>query len=378
MAEHYETGSASNVNDLLDKVRNAMVAHGGYVQQSHTLDGTSGGYRSHLSKGTLRVNLRSGFNGEVPAGASERSVRYGSWAWNGNSFAPDYIAVNLSTGFDFSKSWHNQPGAPGASENRGMASMINAKGSISRYWLFILEDPDTVILFVEVYPNKFNHLAFGMLNLVQQIEDGGEWFSGSRALACTTDRVNEAFSGYYGTYTGSSPSTIARSEMTAMFRVVDSRGTQDDLDGWGLGFMDNGTLEHSGGINPSYGKLVAGLPQYNGRYRGAAGVDFLNALTESWIAEESRSIVMPINCWKQIVGGGWTLIGTVPHVGRTSMAPYLAGDQLAGLGETWLAFPSHTRMVPLNKQVYSQNSSPAYPPNDIFNHFGIGVAVRRP
>lgn len=375
MAEYFETGSASDYNDLLNKLRNAMTTHGGWTQQDHSSTGTSGGYRSHLSKGTLKVNLRSGFNGEIPVPSANRSVRLGTWDWNSGGFAPDYIALNLSTGFNLSLDWYNQPGAPGASEGRGMGVMINGKGSVSRYWLFLLEDPDAVYLVVEVHPNKFQHLGFGKLVLAQQIEEGGEFFAATRRFSDTYNSLNDPWSGYYGAYSAS-PSSEVTKRMTAYFRVEDERITSpDDLDGWGKGFIDSAVPERSSTVSNSYGQPITFIPQLTGPYRMYPGsTPYKSALTESWLADESRSLMFPIACWKNYIG--YSLIGHLPHLARISMEPYIAGDLVAGVGDPWLAFPGHYKSVPFSKTAYGDNAN--YAPNSSFNYFGTGYAIRRP
>lgn len=376
MAEYFETGSASDYNDLLNKLRNAMTTHGGYSQQDHTASGVSGGYRSHLSKGTLKVNLRSGFNGEVPVGVAYRSTRLGSWYWGAGGYAPDYIALNLSTGFNLSAEWFNQPGAPGASESRGLGVMINGKGSVSRYWLFILEDPDAVFLVVEVHPNQFHHMGFGKLRLSQQIEEGGEFFCATRRFSDTSGPLNDPWSGYYYDVSAGAGSDGAR-RMTGYFRVQDERiAVPDDLDGWGKGFIDSAVPERSSISSSSYGMVMAGIPQLTGPYRSnSQTTPYVNALTESWLDDESRSLMYPIACWKGY--NGQSLIGHIPHLARISMEPYIAGDLVAGVGDPWLAFPGHCKRVPYNTNVYSDTPG-TYPPNHLYNYFGTGYAIRKP
>ena len=376
MAEYFETGSASDYNDLLNKLRNSMTTHGGWTQQDHSSVGVSGGYRSHLSKGTLKANLRSGFNGEVPVPSANRSTRLGTWWWNFGGFAPDYIALNLSTGFNLSLDWYNQPGAPGASEGRGLGVMINGKGSVSRYWLFLLENPDAVYLVVEVHPNKFQHLGFGKLVLAQQIEEGGEFFAATRRFSDTSNELNDPWSGYYGDQAGGSSTESVR-RMTGYFRVQDERITApDDLDGWGKGYIDSAVPERSNNImSPSYGMPLSGVPQLSGPYRTSpSSTNYNNALTLSWIADESRSLLFPISCWKNY--RGFTPIGHLPHLARISMQPYLAGDLIAGVGEPWLAFPGHAKAIPYSKLSYGNAAN--YPPDSSYNYFGTGYAIRRP
>lgn len=186
---YYETGSSPDVNNMLGKLRTALVDNG-WTLNFNDYEGASGGVRCHLSKGGMTVNLRSGFNNEVPvADAGERSSRQGAWRWNytygspNQAWRPDWIAINVGTGVNLSRSWHNQPGAPGSGELRGLGSMITALGAISRYWLFIHDDPDFVLLICETRANKFEHLAFGRLVFTQEVAAGGEWYSGSRVFS---------------------------------------------------------------------------------------------------------------------------------------------------------------------------------------------------
>lgn len=364
---YFETGSAADVNDLLGKLRTAMAANGWTIHYND-FAGSSGGLRCHASKGGVVVNLRTGFNNEVPvANSAERSGRQGAWSWGHSWYSggtqfwrPSWLALNVGTGVDLAKSWHNQPGAPGSSEGKGLGAMITAPSAISRYWLFIHEDPDTVYLVAETRANKFEHLGFGKLLMAQEVESGGEWFSASRKMNAHYDGLIEPL---YG-----------NGQASASFsRLVDSRWSMaDPLDGWNYSLMTPGAVTTWG--NDFWASVgVPVLDQQNGNPHHS-GV--YTAITESYITSEGRSILHPVASWKGMPGGGYTLLGHVGHVARTSLLPYVAGDSINGVGETYLAFPGHHRLSPWSRFQYGER--PSDPAGEVYNFYGVGVAVRRP
>lgn len=373
MATYFETGSAPDINNLLGKLRTAMAANGWTVNYND-LEGSSGGYRCHMSKDGMTVNLRTGFNNEVPvANTAERSARQGTWRWNYTygspavAWRPNWLAFNVSTGVNLSRSWHNQPGGPGSTELKGLASMVMCTGAISRYWLFILENPDTVVLISEVSPNKFEHIAFGRLVLTQDIQAGGEWFSGSR-------RFNDHYTTPQEFGYGRLEPSNTGADTTAMFRVVDTRWTvADQLDGWNQGIMTPGT-PNSYGSDTFWGGL--GIPTPDSSVSSPSSSSYRNLINVSYLELEGRSIEHTIACFKYMLDGGLTLVGTIPHVYRTSLQAYVAGDPIAGVGDTFLAFPNHQRISPWD--VYTFGSSPSNPADQSYNFYGTGIAIRRP
>lgn len=354
--EYFETGTATDVNNALGKLRTAMQDHGWTVNYND-YEGSSGGIRCHMSKDGMTVNLRSGFNNEVPvANANERSTRQGAWNWTSLA-RPDWIALNMGTGVNLSRSWHNQPGAPASSELRGLGHMVIAFGAISRYWIFILENPDMVMMVIELQPGKFETLAFGRLILNQEVESGGEFCGASRPFNSTITRPYE-----FG-------------DAIAYFtRLVDSRWATlgDQLDGWGLCISLSGVANALDNTVNAYG-IPTGASYVNSPTIGG----YRNVLTESYLDLEGRSILYPIAHWKQTAIEGRTLLGYIPHVGRTSMKPYLAGDEVVGVGESYLAFPHHRRTSPWSVTDYGTSGQTA-PLNDAYNYYGTGFAVRKP
>lgn len=373
MSTYYETGSAPDINNLLGKLRTAMAANGWTVNYND-LEGSSGGYRCHMTKDGMTVNLRTGFNNEVPVSVTaERSARQGTWRWNYTygspavAYRPNWLAFNVSTGVNLSRSWHNQPGGPGSTELKGLASMITCTGAISRYWLFILDSPDTVVLIAETRPNKFEHIAFGRMDLCQDIQAGGEWFCGSRRFNDHYSQPNEFA---YGLITPTATGVGTGS----MFRVVDTRWTvEDQLDGWNQGIM-------TPGVPNSYGSsafwALVGIPTPDSTVSNPSSSTFHNLINSAYLELEGRSILHTIGCWKYMLNGGLTLIGTLPHFTRTSLRAYVAGDPIAGVGDTYLAFPGHERLSPWDISTYG--SSPSNPADESYNYYGTGIGIRRP
>lgn len=370
---YFETGSSPNVNDMLGKLRVAMAANG-WTENYSDIEGGSGGRRAHLSKGGVTVNFRTGYNNEVPvANVAERSARQGAWSWahqwssgGTNYWRPSWIAMNCGDGVNLSSSWHNQPGAPGSSESKGLGVMLTAAGAISRYWIFILEEPDTIVLICETRPNKFENLAFGKLSLNQAIAGGGSWFSGSRKFNQHYSGVHEAIMGGMG-----GGFVDAASSMPGFARLVDDRWlVEDQLDGWNHTIFSPGVPNGYGG-----GSIwsIIGVPFMESSHYTSP---YSNAINQSYLDDEGRSILHPISVWKGVLGGGYTLLGHVGHIARLSLKPYIASDPVAGVGETFLAFPSHHRLSPWNTS--QSGSLPADPADETYNYFGSGIAIRRP
>lgn len=376
---YYETGSATDFNNLMGKLRTAMAEHG-WTVNFNDYEGNSGGMRCHISKGGMTVNMRTGFNNEIPVAATaERTSRQGTWNWThqwnpgGGTqvYRPNWMAVNAGTGVNLSRSWHNQPGAPGSGELKGCASMITGTLQVSRYWIFIHEDPDFVLMIAETRPNKFEHIAFGRLVLTQDLV-GGEWYSGSRRF---TDHVAPPQEIAGGTFlSGSNGPSFNRDDTTCMVRIGDPRwAAADQVDGWGGSILTPGVPNSYGSTNFWAG---VGIPTPDSTVSFPQQGGFYNLITSSYLDAEGRSILHPIAAYKAMETSGYTLVGYIPHMARTSMKPYVAGDQVAGLGESYMAFPSHERLSPWNP--FQLGETPQDPALVSYNYYGTGVAVRKP
>jgi hypothetical protein len=140
----YETGSATDRDDLLNKLRIFLVANG-WTQNYWAAEGE--GYRLHVNKDTVYANFRTS------AGAAEKILAH----------ANTWFAMNVSTGYDGTKHWSLQPGAPYApGGNPGsLASGFLITGSIVSYYFFAQDNSFDVV--AEISSGVFRSMHAGEL-----------------------------------------------------------------------------------------------------------------------------------------------------------------------------------------------------------------------
>jgi len=201
----YETGNATGVNDLIDKLRIFCVANGwtqnGWADDTKSYYGTIGatGKRLHLSKNSFYVNLRS-----VPHNASNYDMPFQLNITSGSESDPnqyyasqvrDGIAANISLGYDGGQFWDEQPNAikDSYSSPKFTGVCINQiMGAIPTYHFLAYGDYDMVAVIVEYPIGTFQFLVWGRI----QTFGGSAWTGG--------EFVTASAGGYYtyNTYMG--------------------------------------------------------------------------------------------------------------------------------------------------------------------------------
>lgn len=156
----YETGSATDAHDMLDKIRTFLVANGwtqnAYVSETY-------GYRLHVSRGALYINMFSCIGADP---ITNRTWTYATYQMSG-------IAVSPSTGYSASptgdKAWKNMPGAPAHStallsyaDGIFACAVADITGAVSSYHL--VADGDQFIAAMEISSGVYRWIAFGRLN----------------------------------------------------------------------------------------------------------------------------------------------------------------------------------------------------------------------
>ena len=156
----YETGSATDAHDMLDKIRTFLVANGwsqnGYVSETY-------GYRLHLNKGALYINM---FSGIATDPISDNT-------WYSTTYRMSGIAVSPSTGFTASptgaKAWKNMPGAPvhdpayfDYADDIFACAVADMTGAVVSYHL--VADGDQFIAAMEISTGVYRWIAFGLLD----------------------------------------------------------------------------------------------------------------------------------------------------------------------------------------------------------------------
>ncbi|TCL74247.1 hypothetical protein EDC14_1004185 [Hydrogenispora ethanolica] len=169
----YINGTATSSVDLLDKLRQFLIANGWTV---NLFEGDDTGRRLHVRKGTNYVNFKAAVGKPVFPNVSSttEAANYG-------------IGINPSTGFDSTRDWHSQPGAAADMMDRPIGAAIQlAKTGDIEYHLFSLSEPDAVFVVATSGPintdptqNTYQMMVFGNLNKIGSW-DGGEFAGASK------------------------------------------------------------------------------------------------------------------------------------------------------------------------------------------------------
>lgn len=168
----YYSGTSTGPNDLIDKLRIALLA------ESWTVDDFSAvgaGYRLHVHK-TLGgevcyFNFRSAIAETGTTLITEDNMAGADGTVTG-------IIMNGSTGYDAGELWHKQPGYPlnGDSKSYGCCMTPMSVSAIPAYYFFF--NGDSVHIVVEITAGKFQFMSFGMF-VKQGTYTGGRYFSAS-------------------------------------------------------------------------------------------------------------------------------------------------------------------------------------------------------
>lgn len=149
MAAAYTTGISSSPTNLLQTLVSWLTT-GGWTVDSSVSDGT--GWRAHLHKSGLYVNLRAAMNETIyPYGVSDyhdSSAGYG-------------IGVYLGDGYSGGSSWIEQSGGPARADGSVVGVGANLpSGSVAAYHLFD-DGSDNIVVVVERSPGLFCHFGWG-------------------------------------------------------------------------------------------------------------------------------------------------------------------------------------------------------------------------
>ena len=148
MAARYATGISSSPTNLLQTLVSWLTT-GGWTVDSSVSDGT--GWRSHLHKSGLYVNLRAAMNETI-------------YPYNGefHDVSAGYgIGVYLGDGYSGGSSWIEQSGGPERADGSVIGVGANLpSGSVAAYHLFD-DGSDNIVVVVERSPGLFCHFGWG-------------------------------------------------------------------------------------------------------------------------------------------------------------------------------------------------------------------------
>ncbi len=147
----YQTGISSSPTNLLQTLVSWLTDQGWTLDLSQA---DASGWRAHLHKSGLYVNLRAAMNEKIwtkSTGAWDHSLGYG-------------IGLYLGDGHDGGASWVEQPGRPLRTDTPPSTSgcgMNLPAGSVAGYHFFD-DGLDNVIVVVEKSPGVFVHMGWGL------------------------------------------------------------------------------------------------------------------------------------------------------------------------------------------------------------------------
>lgn len=167
----YSTGSASDVTDLLDKIRQTALA-AGWTVNAFAADGN--GKKLHINKGSLYFNLRSVINetAGISGGATQAAAVY----------------INGSTSYNSGNSWNAQPGNPLNGSDYNVGAIVGLGASFT-YHAFYDTSPNVIYYFVESPAGTYQWLMFGQLDKTNfGTYTGGYFYSAPNTCFSATKR----------------------------------------------------------------------------------------------------------------------------------------------------------------------------------------------
>jgi len=309
----YQTGTSSDINDLLDKFRLFASSLGWSVNRW----GTAGSGRELcISRSGAFFNFRSY--------ANESALI------NGSADVKTGLSLNGSDGYDAGLAWDRQPGypqrfTPGATDQAVVHfPLVTTVGPFPAYHFFSV-DPKVVYAEVEIATGSFLRFGCGSLDLFNPAAEGGGRF----CYATCGDHIIAA------TNNNNWPSLSVDSWDQLEFYPFRGNGSSA-ASGRGFGSMVRVNINSINNWAGSGGYLT-----------DAAGLRLACSGGDSYNKQLSNLSPNPLNgvaiLCPNVVGvysGAYNYpVGTIPGMRHMDMTNYLPGDEFNFGGDTWKVFP---------------------------------------
>ena len=320
----YQTGTATDPNDLLQKLVTFLAANG-WTQDMSQADGT--GWRAHLHRSTTYVNLKSTTGAVNP------------WAFTANP-APTAtdaaLHIYLGTGFSGAANWNAQTGGPilnGTSNNTG-CSMPLPTGSVTAYHFFSDSSGDNVVVVVEKTTGVFTHLGWGVSLTKSGSWTGGPYFFAPvHGYSFASDSTSAA--GAQNGPTAKAPFVYSDSVFSAANAYV--RADVDVFTGKWLGCTGSLSQPSGGYTGRNF------VSEFRGGTAVVTGIPTMEYFVErSFSTMTSSATLVPIRVWAIRDSGGYSLLGVVPNIFYSIATDkgFSAGTEITIGADTYKVFPN--------------------------------------
>lgn len=313
----YATGTATDPNDLLQKLV-AFMESNGWTVDSSVADATTA-WRAHLHKDGVYANFRTAINQQIAPGGNI-----------GNAYG---LAGYLGTGYSGAAAWHAQAGGPiadGQSYTVGQC-LVLPSGAIVAYHFFCDASGDNFFICVERTAGIFGNLCFGT-----SLEKAGTWTGGPYfAGMASWFRMGSAHN-----FNALAPFTQWNlySEYTLGHVRID---VDTFTNKWCAISGDAGNQTLPGSARGGYtGRLIASSDVANIGVLNPNILKVVDFQTRQYSAASGVLSLLPIRLWVARDTSGYSFIGTVPNVFIARSHPLAAGTELTIGADTYVIFPN--------------------------------------
>lgn len=316
----YQTGTATSPTDLLQKIQ-AFIAANGWTIDQGAVDGT--GYRLHAHRGAVYINLRSAI-AELRDAGGTFTPAYGNNAFTG-------INIYTGDGYNAASDWRSQSGGPigiGTAYNVGNVMPLPA-GSIVAYHLFSNDSGGHIVCVIEKTSGIFTHLGWGISIEKSGTFTGGQYHFGAVDIYFYN---NQALN-YPGlVYSASTPGCHTNYSTTTNIRSY----LKVAVDGGNWVGIGN-TTAASGGSTGSIGSCNATQSIYSSMLIPS----YQSVHDRAWSTLSNQAILLPVQFGALRSAGGYSMLGTLPHIYQTNACQRglaAASEYLWGT-DTFMIFP---------------------------------------
>lgn len=315
MAAVISTGTATNNIDLLQKLVTWLVGRG---YTSNKSESYNGGWRAHLNKGSVYVNLCATF-GAIG----------GPWQSNATSFNHYALHLYLGSAYSGAAAWKDQGGGPVQSgTNYAVGSCaVTGSGAITSYQ-FIDDGNDNIFIIIERSPGIYRILYWGGV-IKYGIWTGGAYFGGSDA-------------GYYGSVNNDTKLSSAVCPLSCNDINTNAHGcfVRADVDAFQSKWLCGGVTTNKTPALSYTGKFFqSGIDGSSASHRDVPAVTgYLASMLHSTMS--GRIFLLPVPVYAARDAGGYSLLGEVPSLRlcKASSGGMSIGTDVSIGSETWRVF----------------------------------------